>query len=328
VIAALDPGALEQRAAGKTMTYKIDELPDPFKVGTAPVTEEAPAPLPAPEAVAPAEEQPRLPPPLPPVAGPPRPPPLPADAGEAQASAVSVGETRETDETPRADEPDLPPGGDVPDLLGGVNLNTAPFDQLMTLDGVTPLVARHIVEYREAHGPFSSIFELRRVPRVGRGTFMRITGMPYSRTGRHRREKLARLLDLPVRSVAHLPSVVRAVVTRPGFMGCAISDDEGLVLAEDGVGERAEALGAIIPRMLRQMSENMAELNEEGLQSVTIRIKGRMHTVIACGHIYLTALHEANRLTMTHFNLLERLSRELEWLLSYRGYVGPASAGS
>ena len=76
---------------------------------------------------------------------------------------------------------------------------------------------------------------------------------------------------------------------------------EGLVLAESGVGDRAEALGAIVPRMLRQMSENMAEIDEEGVQSVTIRIKGRMHTIMASDRIYLVALHEANRLTMKHF---------------------------
>jgi len=50
---------------------------------------------------------------------------------------------------------------------GPVNLNTATEEQLGTLDGVGPMTARKIIEYREAHGGFGSVDELDQVPGIG-----------------------------------------------------------------------------------------------------------------------------------------------------------------
>lgn len=44
---------------------------------------------------------------------------------------------------------------------GAINLNNADFETLMTLDGVGEASARKIVDYREAHGGFKSVLELR-----------------------------------------------------------------------------------------------------------------------------------------------------------------------
>ncbi|MFJ4929622.1 helix-hairpin-helix domain-containing protein [Streptomyces sp. NPDC088736] len=48
-----------------------------------------------------------------------------------------------------------------------VSLNTATVDQLDTLPGVGPVLARHIVEYRTEHGGFRSVDELREVNGIG-----------------------------------------------------------------------------------------------------------------------------------------------------------------
>ncbi len=44
-----------------------------------------------------------------------------------------------------------------------INVNTANTDELQKLSGIGPVLAGRIVEYREQHGPFSSIDELRKV---------------------------------------------------------------------------------------------------------------------------------------------------------------------
>jgi competence protein ComEA len=48
-----------------------------------------------------------------------------------------------------------------------INLNTATLEQLDTLDGVGPGIARRILDYREQHGGFSRVEELGEVPGIG-----------------------------------------------------------------------------------------------------------------------------------------------------------------
>jgi competence protein ComEA len=48
-----------------------------------------------------------------------------------------------------------------------ISLSTATVEQLDTLDGIGPTLAGRIVEYREAHGGFRSIDELRQVSGIG-----------------------------------------------------------------------------------------------------------------------------------------------------------------
>ena len=53
---------------------------------------------------------------------------------------------------------------------GLVNINTADEATLTTLPGIGPVIAGNIIAYREAHGQFNSIDELRNVPRIGAAT--------------------------------------------------------------------------------------------------------------------------------------------------------------
>jgi competence protein ComEA len=48
-----------------------------------------------------------------------------------------------------------------------VSLSTATPDQLDTLDGIGPTLAARIVQYRDAHGGFKSVDELRQVSGIG-----------------------------------------------------------------------------------------------------------------------------------------------------------------
>lgn len=59
----------------------------------------------------------------------------------------------------------LPEGG------GTVNINTAGASALESLPGIGPVLAQRIVDYREKHGPFTRIEEIRDVPGIGQATF-------------------------------------------------------------------------------------------------------------------------------------------------------------
>jgi competence protein ComEA len=78
-------------------------------------------------------------------------------------------------ETPRPEPTPLPVGATPSAPSGGkVNINTAGLAELDSLPGIGPGYAQRIIEYRQAHGPFSSIEELQNVPGIGPATFARI----------------------------------------------------------------------------------------------------------------------------------------------------------
>lgn len=54
---------------------------------------------------------------------------------------------------------------------GPISLSSATVAQLDTLDGIGPTLAQRIVEYRQAHGGFSSIDQLRQVDGIGEKRF-------------------------------------------------------------------------------------------------------------------------------------------------------------
>ncbi|MGW2724008.1 helix-hairpin-helix domain-containing protein [Streptomyces sp. NPDC001492] len=73
---------------------------------------------------------------------------------------------------PAAPAPGAAAGGPAGPAAGAapaapVPLNTATVDQLVTLPGVGPVLAQHIVDYRTRHGGFRSVDELREVNGIG-----------------------------------------------------------------------------------------------------------------------------------------------------------------
>jgi len=55
-----------------------------------------------------------------------------------------------------------------------VNINTATLEELDSLQGIGPVTAQKIIDYRTANGPFGSIEEIKNVPGIGEAKFAAI----------------------------------------------------------------------------------------------------------------------------------------------------------
>ena len=58
-------------------------------------------------------------------------------------------------------------------LTGNININTATVDELDTLPGVGPAIAKRIIEYREKNGPFQSLYDIAAVDGIGPATIIK-----------------------------------------------------------------------------------------------------------------------------------------------------------
>jgi competence protein ComEA len=55
-----------------------------------------------------------------------------------------------------------------------VNINSASKEQLQTLDGVGPVKAQAIIDYRKKNGPFKKVDDIKKVDGIGDATFNNI----------------------------------------------------------------------------------------------------------------------------------------------------------
>jgi competence ComEA-like helix-hairpin-helix protein len=300
VVSAVGFGALRRHCAENVRHYEnIDRLDDPFSARPS-----VDAPSAESMGIEPDDVEPSVDPPACVVS-----PELP----------VSVAHEASQTQTEAPVDSDF--SDDFHEVLGNVNVNTADLSELMTLEGVSEALARRIIQNRDRYGLFEDVFDLRRVPRIGRKTFRRMTGMPYSRKRHHRGLHLARLLRIPAEYVSDLNAIAEALAGRPGFSGCVISDGDGLLVAQSSAGVLGDKLSAVAPRIVRQIRENMNAIGAGLIDSISICIDGRMLTLVSNRNVALTAIHEESRVTKSQLALIRKVGRELAWLLSHRAYV-------
>lgn len=205
----------------------------------------------------------------------------------------------------------------------GVDLNMASAEQIGSIEGISVELANRIVSHRREHGEFSTVFDLMQVQGINRKIFRTITGMPFNRQHLDRSQVLAKMLSIPEGSVGHLPTVARVVGQHENLNGCMVSDGGGLLLAQYGIAADSDALAAVVPRMFKQIQDNMHKIVVSDVRSASICVEGKMFTIVTGGHIYITVVQLSSKFSKDLHKYVARVAHELEWVLSHRGYVKP-----
>ncbi len=140
-------------------------------------------------------------------------PPRPAPAATPQGGA-----------SPPRPAPRAPPAAQAasahpPRSAGGLDLNTATFDDLIALPRIGPVKARAILAYRKAHGGFRSVDELVEVRGIGPKTLARLR--PLVRVGAAAPSPSARP---PARPLTPAPSPQRAAAAEAEGAGAGALD--------------------------------------------------------------------------------------------------------
>lgn len=156
----------------------------------------------------------------------------------------------------------------------GVDLNTASVSLLSYVSGVSKVVAKNIVAYREEHGRFETRRELLKVPKLGPKAFEQCAGFlriregknPLDSTGVHPESYAA--AEQMLQKTGH----TAADLKHGGIPGLAVNDSELSALAEElGVGEIT--LRDIIAELNKPGRDPRADMPQPILRSDVLELK-------------------------------------------------------
>lgn len=195
-----------------------------------------------------------------------------------------------------------------------VNINRCTVDDLLTIEGVGPALARRIVAFREQRGQFRTLEELHEIPGVGRKTFKALVGSePRS---------LNRLLGAPLDRELTLPEVVRYASALRGVSGCVLAMSNGLFVTGQVPAEFDQtAMSVFAPQLFRKIGRYTKELKVGQVRRMTIFTDQQPLSIFQAGEVYLVIVHDTRHFSKALLRRLERISRGLAALCRNRAVV-------
>jgi competence protein ComEA len=233
-------------------------------------------------------------------------PPQAMEEAAAEESLTPPAETTtETAQEAQVPEPATPAStvGSTPDQVLA-NLNRWSLVDLARIEGIGPVLAQRIIEFRNTHGGFKSIEELHQIHGVGRRLFRSLASP--SRRG------LNRLLGVEHNEELTLQEIVRLTSQLKGDAGCILAMTDGVFLT----GELPphldrETISVFAPQLFRKVGRYMKELGAGQVTRLSVFTDQQPISILRAGEIFLIVLHDNRHFSKALLRRCERISQEL-----------------
>ncbi|HPU64062.1 MAG TPA: helix-hairpin-helix domain-containing protein, partial [Mobilitalea sp.] len=185
----------------------------------------------------------------------------------------------------------------------GVDLNTASVSLLEYVSGISKAVAKNIVAYREANGPFKNRNDLLKVPKLGPKIFEQCAGFlrirdgenPLDATGVHPEsyeatKALLNKLGLTLEDIKNIQAQAAAAKANPAGMRKKTAKKQNLVVKSDNT-EVAKALAAAVKNeTVSEDTKTGTDMTEYSSSLLSDRIKdiNKLANELGIGEITLS----------------------------------------
>jgi competence ComEA-like helix-hairpin-helix protein len=257
------------------------------------------------------------------------PPAVPAEPVEIAAAAETATtpvEPAPVAETPAPTAPETAHEAETPELAAPapsagrtwnqflVNFNNCTVADLARIEGIGPVLAQRIIEFRNTRGGFKSLDDLREVPGISRKLLHTLVGP--SRSG------LNRLLGVEHNEELTLQEVVRLTSQLTGVAGCILAMSDGVFLTGQLPPHLdQETISVFAPQLFRKVGRYMKELRAGEVTRLSVFTDQQPISIFRAHDIFLIVVHDNVHFSKALLRRCERISQELARVCHQRAVV-------
>ncbi|HUI07409.1 MAG TPA: helix-hairpin-helix domain-containing protein [Verrucomicrobiae bacterium] len=244
-------------------------------------------------------------------------PAAPSPIAEVPAAPEVVHELEAPEEAavaPSATSPVTSPRGGPRESQFLVNLNKCTAEDLAKIEGIGPVLAQRIIEFRNARGGFKSLRELHYVPGITRKT-LREFAAPTPRS-------LNRLLGVEHNEELTLQEIVRLTSQMKGVSGCILAMSDGVLLTGQLPPHLdQETISVFAPQLFKKVARYTKELCVGQVTRLSVFTDQQPLSIFHAGDIFLVVVHDPRHFSKALLRRCERISQEIARLCRQRAVV-------
>jgi competence ComEA-like helix-hairpin-helix protein len=193
-------------------------------------------------------------------------------------------------------------------------LNSCTVEELARIEGVGPVAAQRIIEFRNARGGFRSLEDLHEIPGLGRKAFRALAGPA--------RRGLNRLLGVEHNDELTLQEVVRLTSQLQGVAGCILAQADGVfVTGQLPPHLDQETISVFAPELFNKVGTYTKELRAGEVTRLSVFTDQQPLSIFRADEIFLVVVHDNRHFSKALLRRCERISQELVPLCRQRAAV-------
>ena len=195
-----------------------------------------------------------------------------------------------------------------------VNLNNCTAEDLAKIEGIGPVLAQRIIEFRNARGGFKSLKELRYVPGISR-KILRVFAAPAPRS-------LNRLLGVEHNEELTLQEIVRFTSQIKGVSGCILAMSDGVLLTGQLPPHLdQETISVFAPQLFKRVARYTKELRVGQVTRLSVFTDQQPLSIFHAGDTFLVVVHDPRHFSKALLRRCERIGQEIARLCRQRAVV-------